>query len=106
MSGKRVKGIRKMIYGDMAGKKELSQDEKTGVLYADSLRQRYQMAKGRKVALPKMGTPRAGGPKRAKLKRFSSDPIEGAFGKVNRMAGIKLDMRSKRKKERDASKVS
>ena len=59
MSEKRVKALRKLMYGDGTPKKELRKDPNTGTLYADTARQRYQMAKGRKDHLPIMGKRRA-----------------------------------------------
>lgn len=59
MSGKRVKALRATIYGDMSTQSEYQIDKKTGTIYANTLRQRYQMAKGRKDHLPIMGKRRA-----------------------------------------------
>ena len=89
MSEKRVKALRKMMYGDGTPKKELRQDPKTKTLYADSARQRYQMAKGRKATLPKMGRIRIVA-KRPRVANKSIYTIKGAFGKVNRLASIQI----------------
>lgn len=101
MSGKRVKALRATIYGDMSAQSEYQIDKNTGTIYANTLRQRYQMAKGRKENLPKMGRIRIVA-KRPKVVKSRLKGEKGAFGEVNRLASIQLDMRSKRKKERDA----
>lgn len=52
MSEKRARELRRVMYGDMAHKTQYRKNN--GVIYADSLRQRYQMAKGRKAHMPIM----------------------------------------------------
>ena len=93
MNSKKAKSIRATIYGDMANKKELRKDKNTGTLYADSLRQRYQIAKGRKTEMPRMMGGMRLVAKRPKVKSSRPFKITGAFGTVNRLASVQLNLK-------------
>ena len=99
MSSKKAKALRRMMYGDGTPQKELKKDAKTGTLYADTARQRYQMAKGRKACLPIMGRMRIVA-KRPRVVKSRLKGRNGAFGEVNRLAGITVDMKVIRRSER------
>lgn len=99
MNSKKAKALRRMMYGDGTPPKDLKQDKKTGTLYADTARQRYQMAKGRKDCLPIMGRIRIVA-KRPRVVKSRLKGLNGAFGEINRLAGITVDMKVIRRSER------
>ena len=100
MNGKKARAIRKSIYGDTALRQTTYKvDKNTRSIYADTPRQEYQMAKGRKACLPIMGKARLVA-KRTKVSKKSLYAIKGAFGKINRLAGVQLDMKVIRRSER------
>ena len=99
MNSKKARYLRHLIYGDMSPQTEYSVDKKTGTIYAATMRQRYQMAKGRKDCLPIMGRIRIVA-KRPRVVKSRVKGRNGAFGEINRLAGISVDMKVIRRSER------